>query len=171
MDDGTPDATWLHTTLGRRCLTAEQRLVRRALERVFGEQLLQIGIWGEPDSFIRYARTQHRAVLDWRPGSGVAAICEPAQLPIASDTVDAVLLPHALELTDSPHSLLREVDRVLRPDGQVVIFGFAAGGVWGLRRLFSSAGYPPGHQHVIRDRRLRDWLELLSFDVASPQRY
>jgi SAM-dependent methyltransferase len=172
MDGGRPETTaWLETALGRRCLTAEQRLVRRALERVFGEQLLQIGVWGEPDSFIRYARTQHRAVVDWRPDTGADLICDTSLLAIASDTVDAVVLPHALELTDSPHSLLREVDRILRPDGHIVIFGFVAGGVWGLRRLFSAEGYPPGHQHVIRDRRLRDWLELLSFDVASPQRY
>jgi hypothetical protein len=48
---------WLATPLGRRCLNNEQRLVRRMLDCVFGEQLLQIGTWGAPDQFIRYART------------------------------------------------------------------------------------------------------------------
>ena len=48
---------WLATPLGRRCLANEQRLMRRALERVFGEQLLQIGAWGARNAFLRYART------------------------------------------------------------------------------------------------------------------
>lgn len=164
-------AHWLETALGRRCLAAEQRVVRRTLERVFGEQLLQVGLWGAPDTFVRYARTQHRAVTDWRDTSRVDLVSDSTQLAIASDAVDVVLLPHTLELTDSPHSLLREVDRVLRPDGQLIVFGFAPGGLWGLRRVFSAGGYPPGHVHVLRERRLRDWLELLSFEVSAPQRY
>ncbi len=50
------------TPLGRRCLANEQRLIRGALERVFGEQFLQIGAWGARNSFLRYARTQRRAL-------------------------------------------------------------------------------------------------------------
>ena len=40
--EATAGREWLSTPLGRRCLANEQRLMRRALERVFGEQLLQI---------------------------------------------------------------------------------------------------------------------------------
>ncbi|MDH3508951.1 MAG: hypothetical protein OEQ25_17565, partial [Gammaproteobacteria bacterium] len=48
--DSRPSNAWFDTPLGRRCLAAEQRLVRRTLETVFGEQLLQIGAWGPADS-------------------------------------------------------------------------------------------------------------------------
>ena len=51
-------SAWLNTPLGRRCLANEQRVVRQALDRVFGEQLVQIGGWGSPDTFLRSARTQ-----------------------------------------------------------------------------------------------------------------
>ncbi|MBN1238382.1 MAG: SAM-dependent methyltransferase, partial [Gammaproteobacteria bacterium] len=105
---------WLATPLGRRCLANEQRLARRVLDRVFGEQLLQIGTWGGPSTFLRYARTQRRALVDWRTDTQPDLICDPSELAIAADTVDAVILPHTLERIPSPHALLREVDRVLR---------------------------------------------------------
>jgi SAM-dependent methyltransferase len=161
---------WLATPLGRRCLANEQRLIRQALERVFGEQFLQIGAWGPHNAFLRYARTQRRALLDWRPGVSADILSDPEQLAVASDSIDCVLLPHTLERTPSPHALLREVDRVLRPDGHLVVLSFAPGGFWGLRHLVSG-GYPAGRERMIREGRLRDWLELLSFDVPAAKRY
>jgi SAM-dependent methyltransferase len=162
---------WLATPLGRRCLANEQRLMRQALERVFGEQCLQIGAWGARNTFLRFARTQRRALLDWRPGVPADLISHPEQLAVATDSVDVVLLPHTLERTASPHALLREVDRVLRPDGHLVVLSFAPGGFWGLRHLLSSRGFPEGRERLIREGRLRDWLELLSFDVPAATRY
>ena len=163
---------WLSTPLGRRCLANEQRLMRRALERVFGEQFLQIGAWGARNSFLRYARTQRRALVDWRPGVAADLICDPEQLAIASDSVDAVLLPHTLERTASPHAVLREVDRVLRADGHSDRAELRAGRLLGLAALVRRArGYPQGREHMIREGRLRDWLELLSFDVPAATRY
>jgi len=170
--DGRLDArTWLSTPLGRRCLAFEQRLMRSALERIFGEYCLQIGLWGERRSFLRYARTHRSVLLDWRAGAGADIVSDSERLAIASDSIDLVLLPHTLELTESPHSLLREVDRVLRADGHVVAFGFSPSGLWGVRHLLARAGYPPGHQRMIREGRLRDWLELLSFDVRPAAHY
>jgi SAM-dependent methyltransferase len=162
---------WLATPLGRRCLTNEQRLMRHALERVFGEQLLQIGCWGARNAFLRYARTQRRALVDWQPGTPADAICDPEQLAVASDSIDAVLLPHTLERSASPHALLREVDRILRPDGHLIVLSFAQGGLWGTRHLLSRRGYPAGRERAIREGRLRDWLELLSFEVGPATRY
>lgn len=162
---------WLATPLGRRCIANEQRLVRRALDRVFGERLLQIGSWGPPNAFMRHARTQRATLVDWVPGREADLLCEPTQLAIAADTVDAVILPHTLERIQSPHGLLREVDRVLRPDGQLIVLSFAPTGLWGIRHLFSPGGYPAGQKRMIREGRLCDWLELLSFEVAPPRRY
>lgn len=160
---------WLNTPLGRRCLKNEQRLVRRALDRVFGDQLLQVGTWGSPDQFTRYARTRRAFVLDTevdtRAGSSPHLLSQSHQLAIASDSIDAILLPHTLERADNPHAVLREASRVLRPDGCLLALGFLPTGLWGLRHLLARGGYPQGSQHLIRERRLSDWLKLLSFDV------
>ncbi|MFL2545900.1 MAG: class I SAM-dependent methyltransferase [Candidatus Rariloculaceae bacterium] len=162
---------WLSTALGRRCLDNEQRLVQRALEQMFGEQLLQIGSWGGVDSFLPFARTQRAACLDWRGTADVDVLSHTDRLAVASDSVDVVLLPHTLELIPSPHALLREVDRILRADGYIVALSFSPNGAWGLRHLLSRNGYPQLNQRLIREGRLRDWLELLNFEVGSRQRY
>lgn len=168
---------WLSTPVGRRCLANEQRLIRQALDRVFGEQLVQIGSWGARDAFLRYARTQRKALLGVDAADREADIMsDPAELAIASDSVDAVLLPHTLERTPSAHALLREVDRILRADGHLIVLSFVPAGVWGLRHMlsrhvFAGRGYPAGSRRMIRERRLRDWLELLSFDVEAAQNY
>jgi SAM-dependent methyltransferase len=93
------------------------------------------------------------------------------RLAIASDSIDVLLLPHTLERTATPHAVLREAARVLRADGCLLALGFAPGGFWGLRHLMARDGYPPGSRHLIRERRLRDWLELLSFDVDPAVAY
>ncbi len=145
--------------------------MRRTLERMFGEQCLQIGLWGSAESFLPYARTQRSALVEWRDELTADVRCEPDRLAVVSDSVDVVLLPHTLELIPSPHALLREVDRILRADGHLVVLSFRPSGPWGLRHLLSRRGYPPGHQRLIREGRLRDWLELLSFDVRTRERY
>jgi SAM-dependent methyltransferase len=110
-------------------------------------------------------------LVDWRPDQAADVVSDLEQLAIASDSIDAVLLPHTLEQTASPHALLREVDRILRADGHLIVLSFASGGLWGLRHLLSARGYPSGRERTIREGRLRDWLELLSFEVAGATRY
>ena len=157
---------WLGTPLGRRCLSNEQRLVRGVLDCVFGEELLQVGTWGTRGAFLTHARTQRVAVLDDSTESGDADVLSRLdRLAIAADSIDAILLPHTLERSESPHAVLREAARVLRPDGCLIALGFSPTGLWGLRHLLARGGYPQGSRHLIRVRRLHDWLKLLSFDV------
>ncbi len=172
MPAKTPVGEWLATPVGRRCFAHEQRLTRQTLDSVFGEQFLQIGAWGGPDAFLRYARTQRKALLCWHGDEPQADLISATEcLAIASDSIDAVLLPHTLELTDSPHALLRESDRILRADGHLIVLGFDPNGPWGLRHVLSRRGYPQGHQRMIREGQLCDWLQLLSFEVAQAKSY
>lgn len=156
---------WLNTLTGRNLLREEVRQVRRALDGVFGEQWLQIGAWGEPGLFRRLARTRRSAVVTAQPMAGADMVCAAEALAIAPDAIDAVFLPHTLELTPDPHALLREVDRILRPDGCLIVLGFNPWGWWGLRHVFSRQGFPPDTQRLVSDGRLHDWLRLLDFRV------
>lgn len=163
---------WLGTPLGHRCLASERRLVRDALEHAFGEYCLQIGLWGGRDAFLPHARTRRRVLVGADgDGRGADLICDSGNLAIASESVDAVLLPHTLERCESPHDLLRESERILRADGQLIALGFVAGGPWGLRHLLSLDGYPQGHRRMVREGRLRDWLKLLGFEVGPARLY
>ncbi|MFT4100003.1 MAG: class I SAM-dependent methyltransferase [Burkholderiaceae bacterium] len=88
-------------------------------------------------------------------------------LPFAEQSVDLVVMPHVLEFASDPHQVLREVDRVLRPEGRVLLSGINPISLWGARHLVPRIGRPvlPPGARLIGLPRLRDWFKLLSFDV------
>jgi SAM-dependent methyltransferase len=92
------------------------------------------------------------------------------ELPLESQSVDLVVLPHQLEFSAAPHQILREADRVLRPEGRLVVVGMNPLSLWGLRQSLSRRPFtpflPPTGQ-LIGIPRLRDWMKLLSFEIDS----
>ena len=168
----TSVSDWLATSLGQALLAEESRVVEEAFDGIFGEQCLQLGLWGEQKTFLRHTRTQRAAMIDAGGLSdGQAAVGELHRLPVASDSIDCVLLPHTLDYSHRSHAILREVDRVLTAHGHIVILGFKPGGLWGIRRLIPGAGLPPDADHLVSDRRLKDWLKLLDFRIQGNLRY
>lgn len=179
---------WLQTPPGRYLLAWEQERLDRAVADVFGFHALQLGL-PELDA-LGANRMPHRwLALDSEnaPQSGMAASfisdqdvrrsvalhCDFDALPFPNQSLDLVVLPHALELARDPHHALREVERVLVPEGRVVIVGFNPASLWGLRqrggrlamRLGFGSLFLPHSGDFIGYWRLRDWLRLLSFEV------
>ncbi len=106
----------------------------------------------------------------------VAFLADSGALPFPEASLDLVVLPHTLELGRDAHATLREVERVLVPEGKVVISGFNPVSLWGLsqrRRHFFKRGsqrlYLPQSGEFIGYWRLRDWLRLLNFEVETAQ--
>ena len=180
-------APWLQTPAGRYLLAWEQAQLDRGVADIFGFHALQLGL-PELDALRANRMPDRWLALDARtepppPVEGtqtVAALlrCEFDALPLESQTLDLIVLPHALELARDPHLALREVDRVLRPEGRVVILGFNPASLWGLRqglghlrqRLGLGADRPlylPKEGEFIAYRRLRDWLRLLGFETEG----
>lgn len=169
----------MKTPPGRYLLAWEQAAFDRAVADVFGYHALQMGV-AELDG-LQASRIQRRWLALDQPPPARSAPCRAAlvndfsALPFAENSLDLVLLPHALELSPDPHATLREVERVLVPEGRVVICGFNAASLWGLRqrraRLYRRMGlgqlYLPAEGDFIGYWRLRDWLRLLSFEVES----
>ena len=114
---------------------------------------------------MRQNRISYRFSLALEAGAGVAA--DPLQLPLASQSVDLVVLPHVLEWHDNPHEVLREVERVLMPEGRVVISGFNTASLWRLRQMFTfgKEKYIPWDARFLGLLRLRDWLRVLGFEL------
>jgi SAM-dependent methyltransferase len=158
---------WLETSAGQSLLLQEQQLAGRVLERVFGDQIVQIGNWGPPDIFLGQARTQFSVLLGDELLPGVGAMAAPQRLPVLTDSIDAVLLPHTLDISPDPHAVLREVHRVLRPDGKLIVLAFNPASWCGFRHTFAPSGFPPGVKRQIPARRLTDWLRLLNLDIES----
>lgn len=163
---------WLRSPRGRRLLALEERELRRVLPDLFGRHILQIGNWGRGQRLLSSADMLHRAVLGTVHDLESSTVTEPESLPVRSRSVDAVLLPHTLEFSPSPHKVLREVDRILTDRGRLVIVGFNPWSLWGLRGLLGVGyrAFPPGAR-FFGTGRLNDWLELLGFEVTEERRF
>ena len=163
---------WWASPPGRAIVAAEAELLGEALEDVFGWELLQVGAWGSAREVLAGSRTR-RQTLVAPPGfpEGADIIARPSKLPVISDCVDAVLLPHTLEFVPDPYAIVREVDRVLVGEGQLLVLGFRPWSLWGLRSRWSRTGFPPGMRRVLSERLLREWLVLLGYEVVVERRY
>ncbi len=199
---------WLQTPAGQYLLAWEQRHLDIAVADLFGFHALQLGLpeldalranrmphrWmaeesppqasaeNEAADACRLDDVEHVDGLDGRAAAAsraaVALHCNFDALPFDAASLDLVVLPHSLELARDPHLALREVERVLVPEGRVIIVGFNPASLWGarqrlgrLRRRLSRGPkrdlFLPSTGEFIGYRRLRDWLRLLSFEVEA----
>lgn len=157
-------AEWMKKPLGRFLISWEQRQVDALVFDAFGFFALQIG---RPQvDFLRNNRIGTRLACDNRPGADLC--CDFEALPIAEQSVDLVVLPHQLEFSASPHQMLREIERILVPDGRLVLAVFNPFSLWGLRRMLArrSASFP-WQGRFFTAGRIKDWLQLLGFEVQS----
>jgi SAM-dependent methyltransferase len=156
---------WFATPLGQYLLGKEREYLDDVAPDIFGFHALQVGL--TEHDLLRESRIAHRMrIAPWGEGTNLRAKFD--ELPIATQSIDLALLPHVLEFADDPHTVLREIDRVMMPEGRLVIVGFNPWSLWGLR---SSVGFTR-HQHPWNGRfvslpRVKDWLALLGFDVSA----
>lgn len=162
---------WLASPLGGYFADWERSRLDALLVDVFGYNALQIGMEG--DDLLRANRMplHVRALRDGAspPESGEAVAVGEAALPFAGASLDLVVLAHALEFSASPHQVLREVERVLVPEGSVVICGFNPYSLWSWRRRVCGGGQWPWRGQYLSAPRVRDWLNLLGCEVLSTQ--
>ena len=162
---------WFATPPGRYLLAWERAQLDLAVADIFGFHALQLGMPELPG--LANNRMPHRWLATSVAASGAAFVTDFSALPFQANSLDLVLLPHALELASDPHTTLREVERVLVPEGRVVICGLNPVSLWGLRqrrtRLYHRLGlgplFLPEAGVFIGYWRLRDWLRLLGFEV------
>jgi len=162
---------WFDTPLGRSLQATEAHRLRAVLPHLYGTVALQLGHIGRHD-LMEGVVAPTRILLDVPDTHGfnnVAPVHGVADaLPFETRSVDLVLLPHTLEFSPDPHQVLREVQRVLAPEGHVVILGFNPFSLWGLWRLFAHKhGRAPWCGQFLHLARVKDWLALLEFSPTQ----
>jgi SAM-dependent methyltransferase len=157
-------ADWFATPLGMYLLECELEHVDEVIADVFGYNALQLGL--PEHDFLRASRIPFKCRI--APAGDVALRAEFFDLPIATNSIDLLLVPHALEFSAHPHQILREVQRVLMPEGHAVIACFNPWSLWGVRRLFSRRrGTYPWRGRFVNLPRLKDWLALLELEIDA----
>ncbi len=164
---------WYETLYGEYIVNNEAQLLREWLSQLFGYRMVLIGtrmqIWD------RYAQQSHIRQRIWMNHSDIVGqlqcdiLTTMSALPVKSDSIDLVVLFHALDRAEDPRRLIREVERILIPEGRVIIFGFnpySLFGVWRMLGRRKSPGQLSGHLKV-GCRQLTEWLSLLGMEVEE----
>ncbi len=173
--------SWFHTPPGMYARAWEQERLDELTADIFGYNAVQLGM-PQMDTL-----AANRMPNRWMTDTIYSSISDPsdhstddqqhrrvvlvhdyAELPFASQSLDLVVLPHVLEFAAEPHQVLREVERVLIPEGQVIICGFNPVSMWGGRQAFgrlTGAHFLPVDGEFISVPRLKDWLKLLNMEI------
>lgn len=168
---------WLQSPAGAYVAAFEQACLDELTADIFGFNALQIGVpqidalaaSRMPNKWQAATRTASASELALAAGRQIAVAVDFAELPFATASLDLVVLPHVLEFAAEPHQVLREVERVLIPEGQLIICGFNPASLWGMRQgvgRITSSDYLPQSGEFISMPRLKDWLKLLNLGVA-----
>lgn len=161
--DAVTATEWLASSPGQYVLAREQAYFDEAVADIFGYHALQLGL--EQVDLLRASRIPLR--LQAGPQGAVGLRADFRDLPIDSNSVDLMLLPHTLEFSQNPHQVVRETARVLRPEGQVIISGFNPLSLWGLRRSAGSRRDFPWQGHFIHLTRVKDWFALVGLEIVA----
>ena len=155
---------WFTSPQGRGVLALEQAVLSELLPTIFGYHLVQIGPCKQ--ELFSSSQVGSRVRLGFSPGAGAGLVGNPVQMPFQDDSLDVVLLHHALDFIAHPQELLREAARVTLPSGHLILIGFNPLSVWGLARHLLKFRYKiPWSSTFIRMSRLFDWLDLLNFQI------
>ncbi len=165
---------WLQSPPGRYVLAWEQKCFDQIVADVFGFHAVQIGL-PQMNTLAENRmplhallmhnndRQNHTTSFHWHRIEGDAN-----ELPFATETIDLLVLPHVLEFAADPHQILREAERVLRPEGRLIISGFNPASLWGARQYLSrliGSPYLPRDGQFMSLIRIKDWLQLLNFSL------
>lgn len=158
---------WLSSDAGASFLAAEQRLLDQRLQRCFGVHLMQCSI---VDAVELYAGSPVNHCFKVAPRATElkerAAVANFHELPLEDNSIDVVLLHHVVEFCDEPHSLLREITRVVRPEGRILVMVFNPWSVLHLRQLVARRfNVNAWRCQNIGGQRVADWLRLLNFNI------
>lgn len=164
-------SNWYKSLSGQSSLDHLDHLCADILSETFGYYAIQIGLLSGSHDLLGYSRIAKgfslvEKVFD--KNAEVAAISTVEQLPIATDNIDLVVASHVLELSENPHQVLREIDRVLVPEGHCLLIGFNPFGLLRFPSYVMSTLNRKKHNFRMRSvPRVRDWFSLLGFEVLD----
>ncbi|MDA1332133.1 MAG: methyltransferase domain-containing protein [Proteobacteria bacterium] len=152
-------------SLGKDLLGLERLIIDGMISDVFGFNAVQIG---SPEyDFLANSRIPNKFVMSEVSSSQIRGL--PHQNPIKSNSIDLVVLPHGLDFSINPHSVVSEIERILVPGGSLVLSAFNPVSFWGARHflrkyMFKKNSTPPD---LLSLWRVKDWLKLLSIEIEA----
>ncbi len=161
---------WLtQEILGRQLLQAEQEVSSAILNKFLGKHGLTVGVPHQANllqsTTIPCQTLISPLVLHEKVKNYIES--DFHDLPIATGSIDIVLLPHSLEFTDKPRKLLADACRIVKPEGLIVIYGFNPYSIWGLKKAFAKPQSIPWSANFLHAHKVKSWLHLSDFALEQ----
>ncbi|EAQ99109.1 Methylase involved in ubiquinone/menaquinone biosynthesis [Congregibacter litoralis KT71] len=164
--------SWYARDSGEELYSAILQRLEPVLALSFGYHILQIGPLAQR-SLIAESPINHQIYASGASDRSASLYCHGDELPLESDSIDTVVAFHALEFDEHPHGSLREMQRVLRPHGHLIVVGFnpysLLGAIHYARGLQKSSLWNRQRHRPVSLHRLTDWLRLLDCELESAQ--
>lgn len=156
---------------GKLLRALEIKYLKKSIDLGCKQIVLQIGALNFENEFIDCALFERFTILDkLASGTTFAAKirAKAFNLPIQTESIDMIILPHLLEFDAHRFQTMREVERVLKPEGDLIILSFNPWSVW-LRSqyLWDKRLTNSWQGHFISRLRILDWLKLLNFELKT----
>lgn len=162
--------SWYQTPRGKLLKKLEAEYLQRAITVSCQQTILQIGGLGWENDFIDCSLYKFYTVLDAKNlGCDEARKIQAKayRLPLKNDSVDMIIVPHLLEFDSYRFQTMREIERILKPEGIVLIMNFNPWSVWvRYQFLWEIRMSDSWRDHFISRSRILDWLKLLNFEVT-----
>lgn len=161
--------SWQKLPNGELILSAIEEQLHPWWQKFFGYHLVKLGhLSGEVQTPL--CTINHQVCI--APKKEADVIGEIDDLPLLEHSVDVCLLSHALEFSLDPHHVIREANRVLIPNGYLVITGFNPFSLAGLNKLVPyRRQQSPWNEHFFTPMRVKDWLHLMGFEILTDKRF
>ncbi len=164
LSEPTLTNIWYKSPLGQYLLDEIKQRLDPVLATSFGYYALSVGGENLASEIFKSSRVKYIFCLG-QGGQGQDVEVINSALPIANDSTDLVVLIHTLSQSKDPYAILRETNRVLIPDGKLIIIDFNPISLWGLRHFFQAwLDEPPWAGHYYTARRMKDWTRVLGFE-------
>lgn len=176
-------SNWYQTLSGQSALASAEELCAKTMAEIFGYYAIQIGVLSGECDLLQHSRITAgfsladtdnllNLNLENTKTTDHAVIASNEQLPVSTDNIDLVVASHVLEMSQNPHQVLREIDRVLVPEGHCILIGFNPYALSNLNKPFrplrkSKVANDSRNYKMRSVPRIRDWFSLLGFEIID----
>ncbi|MDO9167603.1 MAG: methyltransferase domain-containing protein [Methylobacter sp.] len=160
---------WYQTPRGKLLQQLEADYIQRSITVSCQQTILQVGGLDWESDFIDCSLYKNFTILDAKNlGCDKARkICAKSySLPLQSNCIDMIIVPHLLEFDAFRFQSMREIERVLKPEGILIVLNFNPWSLWvRYQYLWDKKMANSWGGHFISRARILDWLKLLNFEV------
>lgn len=93
-------------------------------------------------------------------------LTESKRLPFEDNSHDVIIIIHALDYTDNPYELVREIDRIATDDAKVILVGFNKFSLWGLIKPLMNKTMMPWILNFHSLYSVREWFKILGYEAS-----